>query len=515
MQLIAPAQTPRELAAFYTPATIADALAEWVVKTGQERLLEPSVGEGALVEAAMARANSRFGLAARLKFLACDINPRAIEAVAARLPAGSEARSIDFLQLDVLTTGKFAGAILNPPFTRNHAIEQTRRSILRERFGITGAAGLWVHFLFHAVEFLDVGARLAAVVPASALFSSYGQKALDRLADQFAEFHLLRITDKPVWVNGAQEKGVLVLGAGFRCGSSFVPPPTLWSSAGDPAEGPITASAFERIVAESQPFGSLASIAIGIVTGCNDVFLISEEERSRSAIGRDDVLPVVGRARHVRGLSISTDELIDLGGVGEKTWLLNPENLGSRGSGIRSQLAKIGPARRRSTLWFSKRSPWWKVDVGEPCDAVFTYMNDFGPRLVLADNDIRCTNTLHQVHFLASTSHEQRLAASLSLVSTFGQLAAERIGRSYGGGVLKFELLEARCLPILPAGNGSLEEPFVLADHALRIGDREKAREIADRTLLRPLLGSSWQSAVDLMDCELRARQHARRGHKA
>lgn len=514
MQLIAPAPTPRELAAFYTPATIADALARWVVQTGQERLLEPSVGEGALVEAALTEAESRLGPTADLRFLVCDINSAAIEAVAAKLPTGSEARAIDFLQLDVSTTGKFTGAILNPPFTRNHAIERTRRSILRERFGISGAAGLWVHFLLHSLEFLEIGARFAAVVPASALFTSYGRKALERLAGQFAEFHLLRIIDKPVWVNGAQEKGVLVLGAGFRCGSSSLPLPSLWSSAGDPAQGTTTNNAFESLVTKAQPLGTLATMAIGLVTGCNNVFLMSEKELSRLGISKKEVSPIVGRARHVRGLSISADELVDLGVVGERTWLLTPEGLGARGSGIRRQLAKIGPAQRRSTLWFSKRSPWWKVDAGKPCDAVFTYMNDFGPRLVLADSGIRCTNTLHLVRFLATTTHDQQLASSLSLLSTFGQLAAERIGRSYGGGVLKFELLEARSLPILPAAGGSLEESFVLADHALRDGDRDAAREIADRALLRPLLGRGWQSEVDLMNCELRSRQHARRGYK-
>ena len=504
---------PKELGAFYTPKTIAEVLAEWIVRSGSERLLEPSVGDGALLEAAVARARSLLGGESRLRFLTCDLDPDAIAAASQKLPAGSETRAIDFLQLDVGSTGRFQGIIANPPFTRNHTLSATRRKILRNRFNVSGAAGLWVYFLIHALEFLVPGGRLAAIVPASALFSNYGRAVLKRLAMSFATVELRQIVDKPLWVNRAAERGAIVLADGYCQGSSMLPNPVLWSSIGASAShGNDCDTAFEELAASSSPFESLATLRIGIVTGYNAVFLINEDERLAMGIDRSDVVPVVGRTRHVPGLWISAADLIDQASVGGKTWLLAPNNISVRGSPARRQLAKISARRRSRTVWFKKRHPWWRIELGPPCNAVFTYMNDLGPRLVLAKDELRCTNTLHQVFFQDTTSEESRIAAALTMISTFGQLAAERVGRSYGGGVLKFELADARRMPILPSTKSSLRAPITEADLALRKGDREAARTIADKALIAPLLGRPWCTVVRTMELELTQRRAARRG---
>ena len=504
---------PKELGAFYTPRTIAEVLAEWVVRSGNERLLEPSVGDGALIEAALAHARSLRGEESHLRFLACDLDVNAITAVSPKLPAGSETRAIDFLQLDVASTGRFQGIVANPPFTRNHTLSATRRKILRDKFSVSGAAGLWVYFLIHALEFLQPGGRLAAIVPASALFSNYGRSVLKRLAYSFTSIELRQIVDKPLWINRADERGAIILADGYSQGSCELPNPVLWSSMGSSHNLESDRdSVFQDIFPSCLPLDSLATIRIGLVTGYNSVFLLSEDERNSMGICRADVVPVVGRTRHVPGLSISSAELIDQASQGEKTWLLAPQDVSVRDSPVRRQLAKINARRRRDTLWFRKRDPWWQIEMGPPCSAVFTYMNDLGPRLVLVQDELRSTNTLHQVFFQNCVSAERRMMAALSMISTFGQIAAERIGRSYGGGVLKFELAEARQMPIFSSLDLSVEAPFAEADRALRTGDRERARNIADKAFLAPLLGKSWHSAIVAMELELAQRRTARRG---
>jgi len=162
---------------------------------------------------------------------------------------------------------------------------------------------------------------------------------------------------------------------------------------------------------------------------------------------REDLVPIVSRARQVRGLSISRSELEDMADTGERTWLLAPRSLGMRGGPVRRRLAQVEPDSRRRTAWFRKRRPWWAVAPIPECDAVFTYMNDLGPRLALVEEEITCSNTLHCVRFVDELPLASRMSAVSSFVSTFGQLSAELQGRTYGGGVLKFELKEARAFP--------------------------------------------------------------------
>lgn len=500
----------KRLSAFYTPASLADMLTDWLIQTGSERILEPSAGEGALIDAAV-RSAERLSNLSDLRFTACDINPEVIDTLACRLGDRSEARAIDFLQLDPASTGLFDAVLANPPFTRNHDLETQRRAILREKFDATGAAGLWVHFLIHAVEFLRPGGRLAFVIPASALFSDYGRAVLERTATRFAAVEIREIVDRPIWVNGADERGALLLAEGFALGTSTSPEPKRWSATGRPAKNLPLSAAYNRLSAVSASLDTFATLSIGAVTGCNKVFLLSEDERRALAIEKADVTLIVSRARQIPGISIDNERLCRLAKAGEKTWLLTPRTLAKKGTGVRRRLAQISARRRIDTLWFSKRTPWWKVDAEKPSDAIFTYMNDRGPRLVLAVGAVRCTNTLHSVRFHKSTSRNQQLAASLTLISTFGQLAAERLGRIYGGGLLKFELKDARSFPVLPVQAG-LEQAFYAANMALSEGDLRAAEQIANEALLAPLLGAGWQSVIGELRAEIDARRELRRG---
>ncbi|WP_342241194.1 N-6 DNA methylase [Inquilinus sp. OTU3971] len=503
---------PKALGAFYTPETVADVLAEWVVQLGNERLLEPSAGEGALVRAAISHAQRCDGTGQRLRFIACDIDKDVAVRLRQSLSGEDEVWSGDFLGLSADAMPAVDGIIANPPFTRNHAIDRQRRGTLRGRFDIDGAAGLWVHFLIHACSFLRPGGRLASVIPASALFTRYGKLALSRICRQFDKVEIRRIVDRPAWVNGADERGALLFADGYGLGTSEVPEATSWSAhqleqSRDCATG---SSVFHDIVAAGSTLGSIAKIAIGAVTGCNQVFLVSEKEREAEGISIEDVVSVAARSRHVPGVLVDKDDLIHLAGVGEKTWMLVPSDIATRGTGVRRRLAQISHRKRRTTAWLQKRDPWWSVDTGPDCDAIFTYMNHLGPRLVLAGPGVKCTNTLHRVEFREGVSPGDRMAAALTLVSTFGQVAAERLGRPYGGGVLKFELVEARQFPVLRS-NGEIDRRILIeADRAVRIGNIDRARNIADELLMPSILGRGWRAAVSEMNAEIVKRRRQR-----
>lgn len=505
--------TTKDLGAYFTPNTLADILAAWVVQTGHEILLEPSIGSGALLRAVLEYAHQRFQAAANLHLIGCDIDSRAIAGVRSWLAPGHTLLSGNFLDIDPKKIGPVQGIISNPPFTRNHALPKPVRDTLRQRLSIKGAAGLWVAFLLHSMHFLARGGRMAAVVPGAAIFSDYGRDALTRICQHFEHVELRQIVDMPRWSSPAEERGAIILARGYGEGQCSLPAATRWLSSEDRPSATYESSpaCFRQALLSAKRLGELATFSIGAVTGANKVFLMSESERLAAGIDIEDLTLIAARSRHAKGLQISSAELRQLANDGERTWLLTPRDIAKSRRSVRNRLAQISADKRRTTAWLNKRSPWWKVDTGSGCNAIFTYMNDLGPRIVVAEDVVRCTNTLHQMRFSPELTHDDRLTLSLSMISSFGQLAAERVGRSYGGGLLKFELVDARRFPILLRKSGPAEATFAKADSAIRAGALHRARRIADELLLPLIFGSSWEHAASEMMEEVSQMRAVRR----
>jgi SAM-dependent methyltransferase len=339
---LADALIDSDLSAFYTPATTAACLASWAIRTGDERVLEPSFGGGALINAAVERAQS-LDSTASLKLVGFDLDQNAVKALN---PAygGLPIDLIwqDFLAVDSAEHGLFDVVLSNPPFTRNHSIPPVRRYELRKRFQTTGAAGIWVHFILHSIQFLRPGGRLACVVPASCFFADYATDLLNRLCKAFEHVELLRLNEKPEWSGGAQEAGAFLLADGYRLGSCSAVSRGFWiQGRGQVSDFDPVSPAFAELTLAARPFSEIADIGIGDVTGCNRVFLLSNNDRKSAGIPLSQVSPIVSRARQIRGLVLTKRELAEVANQGEKTWLLSPTNLDRSNMAVRRRLAGI------------------------------------------------------------------------------------------------------------------------------------------------------------------------------
>ena len=462
-----------------------------------------------LIKACLLRSREVEERTSGISGLVCDVDSEAIRACKTFESNGFRTHLGDFLSLSPDVADQFDVVIANPPFTRNHSIDPTKRRELRERFKLSGAAGIWVPFLLHATSFLRMGGRLAAVAPASAVFTRYGQDMLSRLCAQFDLVAVCQLTSRTEWIGTAEERGCLIFAEGRSAkGSASWETIQYGEHARDSASGEgQSIGGVEKLMAASHEMTELGEFSIGAVTGRNSVFLLSEQERVAFGIQKRDVRSVVSRAKHIRGTTISTTELRQLANAGEKTWVLYPAKLSPS---VEARLSMIPKPERSKVVWFSKRSPWWKVDLGNPCDAIFTYMNHRGPRLVLTKSRIFCTNTLHRFSFHKGIAEEQRASAALSLLSSFGQLMAEELGRAYGGGALKFELSDARKLPVILSTKSGASGALAEADVALRAGDYELATQIADQFLMPPILGRSWKKSIAGIQSEVKRRRMIR-----
>lgn len=482
-------ETRRALGAFYTPADLAALVAEWAIDRPALKVLEPSVGNGALLDAILNRLSIVGG---------GHVKGFEIDAVTvAQLSRFAEDPRVDVEQadfFDVPGAAAFDLVIANPPFTRNHELRPEVRRRLKGRTEIRnvarGAAGLWVYFLLASLAHLRNGGRIAFVVPGAAEFADYAQPVLRHLCEEFSSVSLIAIDSSIPWEGEAQERASVILASGFQQGRAEALDIRRTTTDGSIASAYVSQQILPH--ADHKLLGMIARLEIGSVTGANDIFLLSEADAKKFDLAKDQVTPAVARARHAAGVFVTAADLQLLAAGGERTLLLTPDKLGPRGGSVRRYLATIDKDRRRNTVWLMKRTPWWKVQLGQPFDGVLTYMNHTGPRLALLEQGLAATNTLHKIRFVSRDPLHHRTAC-ISLLSTYSQLHAEALGRVYGGGVLKFELKDARRIPLLMPNTPLTTAVFTRVDTAVRAGAIETARRLADAALLPEFFGERWR----------------------
>ena len=155
----------RLLGAYYTPGTVAKALASWALASRDTTVLDPSFGGCAFLTAATSiLAGKGVNEPGRLVF-GIDIDKACLKYVRDRsdlLDKNCVFR--DFLACSPHDVrGAPFGAILgNPPFVRHHwlkgaARRAARASVTRSGVHLPETANTWAYFLIHSLQFLAEG----------------------------------------------------------------------------------------------------------------------------------------------------------------------------------------------------------------------------------------------------------------------------------------------------------------------------------------------------------------------
>ncbi len=497
----------KHLGAFYTPQSIAEVLARWGVRSASDVILEPSAGSGALIKAVMQRAGEIF-TEPRLSVYAFDIDPYAIESICQLDYRDINVKLGDFLTQPASTQKKVDFIIANPPFIRNHSLEKDVRAKIRSEFNAPPSAGIWASFIIHSLSFLKPGGRMAYIVPRSVFFTNHGKKILNWICSKFSNVGVYSFTERPKWSTHADESGAVIFAEGFGAGNSDAYITGFISDDGIPtARKERHSDEFTRISAHCMQLGDLAKVSIGAVTGRNKLFLFSQEEIKTSGIDHSNFIPTLSRARHAIGTKVTRNDLMLLAKSGEKTWLLHPKTLTPE---IIAHFDSVSSEELKSVSWFRKRDPWWRVQVDDGYDGVLTYMNDATPRIAILEKGVICTNTLHRLRFKEGITESLKLSTTLSILSTFGQVAAEKIGRSYGGGVLKFEISEARSLPVLCNRIEFNIAIYQEIDRLMRKNQKEQARNLIDKFFMPKIFGTKWIRAQRELNDELQTLRQLR-----
>lgn len=453
------AEARRPLGATYTPGEIVAAMLEWAQSEGQpERVVDPGAGSGRFAVAA----GRRF---ARAEIIAVEIDPLAAILARGHLAAAGLAKRSRVLVADyrAFRPERIDGQTLyvgNPPYVRHHQIDPHWKEWLVATAGARGLrasqlSGLHVHFflatLVHAAR-RDYGAFITS---AEWLDVNYGALVRNLVLDGLGghAIHLLeptaipfddaattaaitcfRIGDQPRSVRLRRVKSVPQLGKldrGQPVARNRLAAAHRWT--------PLTRPA--RKVPEGYiELGDICRVHRGAVTGANATWIV---EPGWSGLPEAVLFPSVTRARELFEAATVLSQASHL-----RLVIDIPPDLDVFEGEERGQIGRfLRTAKQRGAAdgYIARHRPaWWSVGLHAPAPILATYMARRPPVFVRNVAKARHINIAHGIY-----PREPMAAGVLDALAAYlRESVTLEHGRTYAGGLTKFEPREMERLPV-------------------------------------------------------------------
>lgn len=443
-----------------TPDSISDPMVEWAVDRGATRFVDAGCGSG--------RFTLEIARQSDTHILAVDTDPLATLATRAGIAAlGCSQRATvlntDYLQMSVPTHNGITAFIGNPPYVRHHDLPAEVKAwgqAAAERVGIplSGLAGLHTYFFVATALHGRAGDIGCFVTSAEWLDVNYGAAVRELLLDGLGGQSVQLVDPTALPFDDAATTAAVSC---FEIGSR---PRLLSMRMVDSAVSlrpfgggrPVPRNELERAQRWS-PFvratdtvpeghvelGEICRVHRGQVTGSNATWVVPAGEAP--PVPERYMLPAVTRAR----------ELFDAGQRLESTATLR------RVIDLPHDLSELDPAERRGVEEFleaarragvadgyvaKNRRAWWSVDLRDPAPILATYMARRPPAFVRNRTGARHINIAHGIYPRKPLPDRalDRLADALRRAVRLD------LGRTYAGGLVKFEPREMERIPVPP-----------------------------------------------------------------
>lgn len=476
---------------YYTPPVLADYLVKPLVTSSNQKILDPSYGEGALLLAAerIIENNSKY---ANVNLYGCDIQP--VNGLLKHLP---EANLIEIDFFDFSSEHLFQTILMNPPYVRHQIQNLTKIKKYRAKIPqlsiLNNNADLWAYFLVKAVSHLQQNGSIGAILPWAFLQADYARKMRKWLAESFNEIKVVALSNK--YFEKADERIVVLWleGYGNNCRSIKIASSKNIESKIDFTELPLQnwysekvcyigindiEQIFSRYKSEFgfTKFFNHADIRIGVVTGAVDYFIMSKNTAKENKFKSNRLIPILSRSNELpKYLKHGKAELRVLIALRKEDHLNYPEFV-NRGIEDKIHL------RSHSTL----REPWYSVKVGNIPDAFFHYRISKIPYLLPNNKKVQCTNSIHRVYFKKLTAVEKKWII-VSMLSTPSQLSVEANSKTYGRGVLKIEPSSLKNTLVLKRNDSSINQTYKKIISLLCDDNKEEAMQVASEFINKKL----------------------------
>jgi len=450
----------RENGATYTPGPIVRSMVEWAADRGTpQRIVDPGTGSARF----LLEAGETFPQAS---LIGVDIDPLAALIARANLAVAGFAKRSRIILGDYRRFNESVSDqtlyIGNPPYVRHHQITTKWKEWLSEEAEKLGhkasqLAGLHVHFFLATARNARAGDFGAFITAAEWLDVNYGSLVRSLVVGQLGGYSItvieptaqpfpdaastaaittFKIASKPTSVFFRRVDSLRDLdrlNKGRRVHRDRLITEARWSylmrAAEKPPEGYVE-------------LGELCRVHRGQVTGANDVWIagphsdgLPESVLYRTITRAKEVFAAEGVLRDAMKLRCVIDIPVDL------------DELGTPDRRAVDRFLKIAREKGANKGYIaSHRKAWWSVGLRSPAPIISTYMARRAPAFVLNKAGARHINIAHGLYPRDPMTEKART----SLVRFLQTNISQRSGRTYAGGLTKFEPREMERL-IVPS----------------------------------------------------------------
>ena len=503
--------------AYYTPLQLAEAMVGLFASQNITSVLEPSCGDGVFLDS-LKNLNL---LDSVQKLTAVEIEPNEAERVRGRYSMCSqiEVCAEDFFDYYNRVLGKERYDLIlgNPPYIRYQYLKESQREMQSKILTSHGMKAnklinVWVAFIVACVQLLSENGKIAFVIPAEILQVAYAKDLRLYLANNLAKITLITFEqlifpdiEQEVVVfigeKGKEEKGIRIIEMsdlddftqlkleqnGFQ---KLQHVREKWTKYFIKAE---EMSVIQELRSDNRfiRFSEYGLINVGITTGNNDYFSITEETTEQYGL-EEVTLPLVGRSSHAHGIYFTEEDWESNKGVGKRARLLSFPEIPYKEypEGYRRYIELGEMNGEHEGYKCSIRDRWYIVPSVWVPDAFFLRRNNLYPKFVLNRCNAVSTDTMHRMKFHGDVEPENVLLAYYNSIS-FAFI--EICGRSYGGGVLEILPGEMGEILLPKIENIDIElrqELLEKIDLIVRNDeDIERALNIVDEEILVNILG--------------------------
>ncbi len=449
----------RPLGQTYTPEAIVNSMVEWAADAGiPARVVDPGVGSGRYLLAAA----DRFP---RARLVGVDVDPVATlvtrgNLAAAGLASRSQVIHMDYRELDIERVRGKTLYIGNPPYVRHHQIEPHWKRWLLETarlrgLSASGLAGLHVHFFLATATHGQPGDYGAFITSAEWLDVNYGSLVRELLLDSLGgqAVHVLEPTAVP-FTDATTTGAITCFKIGSRPASLLLRRVARVQELGKLDGGRKLARA--RLLESSRwgpltrvtpklpegyvELGELCRVHRGAVTGANNVWIT---HRGQTDLPESVLFPTVTKARELFMVGTELADANILRVVVDLPVELEVLDATER-KAVDRFLRKAKRAGAAEGYIARTRRAWWSVGLRTAAPLLATYMARRPPAFVRNLADARHINIAHGIYPRQALTDLalRRIAEHLRVSVTVGQ------GRTYAGGLTKFEPKEMERLPV-------------------------------------------------------------------